>query len=87
MHVTAEETKRELDAAVDLAQGHLDRLRRHMERTVRYHDECPDGDPRKADAERKLDDLSRRIHAAEVNAEEAVDALLDFEDAHPEVTR
>lgn len=73
----------QLQAAVDQAEGDLDRVRRHLERTVRYHDECPDGDPRKVEAERKLDELLARKNAAEAVAMAAVDALLDYEDETP----
>lgn len=68
----------ELRAAVDQAQATLDRHRAHMERLVRYHDECPDGDPRKANVERDMERVQRQIREAEAAANVAVDALLDW---------
>jgi hypothetical protein len=70
-----------LNAAVDQAQGELDRHRRHVERLYRYHDECPDGDPRKAQVEKDIDRVMAQVHAAEAAANTAVDALIAFEDA------
>ena len=83
--MTAGERWADLNAAVDQAQGTLDRKRRYLERAVRYLDECPDGDRRKAEAERRLDRIMGEYHEAERAAGVAVDLLLDFEDQHPEV--
>jgi hypothetical protein len=85
--MTAPERWADLNAAVDQAQGTLDRKRQYLERAVRYHDECPDGDPRKADAERRLSRIMAEKNVAETAAMAAVDALLEFEDQHPEVAK
>jgi hypothetical protein len=69
----------ELLTAVQQAEGELDRHRRHLERLFRYHDECPDGDPRKASVERDIDRKLAQVHAAEREAMKAVDALIEFE--------
>lgn len=75
----------QLIAALEQAEGELDRHRRHLERLVRYHDECPDGDPRKAQVERDMDRVMAQKNAAEREAMNAADALIAFEDS--EVTR
>jgi hypothetical protein len=84
--MTARERYAELNGAVNQAEATLDRKRHQLERAVRYLDECPDGDPRKADADARVDRLLADKNVAETAAMAAVDALLDFEDAHPEVT-
>jgi hypothetical protein len=85
--MTASEKWADLNAAVDQAQGTLDRKRQYLERAVRYHDECPDGDPRKAGAEARLSRIMAEKNVAETAAMAAVDALLEFEDQHPEVAK
>jgi hypothetical protein len=71
---------RELEGAMHQAQGTLDRHRQHLERLYRYHDECPDGDPRKAQVERDIDRKLAQVHAAEREANAAADALIAYED-------
>ena len=83
--MTAAEKYADLNAAVDQAQATLDRRRQHLERAVRYFDECPDGDRRKADAEARVSRLLADKNLAETAAMAAVDALLEFEAQHPEV--
>ena len=84
--MTAGERWADLNAAVDQAQATLDRKRQHLERAVRYFDECPDGDRRKPDAEERVSRFMAEKNVAETAAMAAVDALLEFEDQHPEVT-
>jgi hypothetical protein len=71
----------QLIADLEIAQGQLDRHRAHLERLWRYHDECPDGDPRKARTERDIDRVLRLKNAAETTAGRAADALIAYEDA------
>jgi hypothetical protein len=85
--MSAGEKYLELDAAVNQAAAALDVVRRYLERAVRDHDACPDGDPRKAEIERRVSRLLAQKSDAERVAGVAVDALLDFERAHPEVAR
>jgi hypothetical protein len=83
--MTAAEKWADLNAAVDQAQGTLDRKRQYLERAVRYLDECPDGDPRKVEADRRVQRIMSEYHEAERAAGVAVDLLLDFEDQYPGV--
>ena len=83
--MTAGERWAALNEAVDQAQGTLNRRQQHLARAARYLDECPDGDPRKAEAEVRVRRLLAAKNEAELAAGVAVDALLDFEDAHPGV--
>jgi|HubBroStandDraft_3_1064219.scaffolds.fasta_scaffold425215_2 hypothetical protein len=69
----------ELTAAVQQAEATLDRKRQYLERAVRYHDECPDGDRRKPEAERRLTRVMAEYHAAEDVALAAADALIDYD--------
>lgn len=71
----------ELIAALEIAEGQLDRHRRHLERLYRYHDECPDGDPRKASVEKDIDRVLRLKNTAETAAGHAADALIAYEDS------
>lgn len=50
-----------------------DRVRRHYGRVIRYYDECPDGDPRKAEALQQLDRLNARVREVEREQDEAVE--------------
>jgi hypothetical protein len=47
------------------AQAQYDRLVAYRGRLLRYHDDCPDGDPRKAEVELGLRRLGSRIDIAE----------------------
>jgi hypothetical protein len=42
-------------------QAEYDRVSAHRARTLRYYDECPDGDPRKAAAAEQLREMNARI--------------------------
>ena len=73
----------ELLGAMEQAQGTLDRHRAHLERLVRYHDECPDGDPRKLRTDADIRRVLKLKNAAEEAAGRAADALIAWEDSHP----
>jgi len=49
----------------DELQATYDRLVAYRARTIKYYDECPDGDPRKAQALDKLQELNERINEVE----------------------
>lgn len=72
----------DLLAASWQTQATYDRKRAYVERCVRYLDDCPDGHPRKAEAEQRVRRALRDMHAAERAAGEAADALLEYEDTH-----
>jgi hypothetical protein len=74
-------THAELRIAVEQATATLDRKRAHLERAIRYLDDCPDGDPRKADAERRVRRLMAEKNVAETAAHAAADKLIAYEDA------
>ena len=70
-----------LIAALEQAERRLDRHRQHLGRLYRYHDECPDGDPRKVKTEADIDRVLKQKNAAEHEAGAAADALIAFEDS------
>jgi hypothetical protein len=69
----------ELIVADQHAQATLDRKRQHLERAQRYLDECDDS--RRADAERRVERISREMQVARVEADAATDALIAYEHA------
>lgn len=71
-----------LKSVVRSCQDQLDRHRAHELRKIRYLDECPDGDPRKAQAEAEYKEVYERRIESERRAMAAVDALLDHEDKY-----
>jgi hypothetical protein len=68
-----------LEVAVDQAQATYDRKRAYVERCVRYLDDCPDGDPRKAEADQRVTAALTSMHHAEHAAGDAADALIAYE--------
>lgn len=56
-----------------------DRLTAHRQRAIAYYDDCPDGDPRKAEAWNRLGEIG----AAVVNVEDKIDELFQ---AHPHLS-
>lgn len=59
------------------AQATYDRLRAYQGRLLRYHDEAPDGDPRKHIVEGQLDELRPRVAEAERLLGLAADAAIE----------
>lgn len=57
---------------LDALQAKYDRLTAHRGRLIRYFDDCPDGDPRKADARRQLNDVGDRVLAVEKEIDAAI---------------
>ena len=49
---------------------------------MRYLEDCPDGDRRKPDADRRVRQLLDEMHAAERAAGEAADKLIEWEDGN-----
>jgi hypothetical protein len=62
---------------LDEGQATYDRLVAYRGRLLRYHDECPDGDPRKAEVELGLRRLGSRINLAERELGHLADAAAE----------
>lgn len=76
-------TRDELVTALDDAEATYRRHGRHLMRLNQYHDDCPDGDPRKVGVERDIARVSALMHEAERAATRAADALTTHEDETP----
>lgn len=48
------------------------------QRAIKYYDECPDGDPRKGDAVKRMNEIGDKVHHAENQLARIIDRLDDL---------
>jgi hypothetical protein len=65
----------ELSDELDRVQDRYNRHRAQQDRAIRYYDDCPDGDPRKAKAVTNMNRISDLIRADEAKMSTLVDEL------------